>query len=305
MKVTINGATYNIEGTDDPELAVKHAHEFAQQDLNKKAQTEFNDAGMLSKPFMAVQDVVRTAADTLSGGYADKMTDYMKPPIPGEPSQAQITKAIRSRMSGADIGADAALAVAAAPTAVPRVVGMLGGGTIARGVTGLAAAAGEGGVLGGISAAGHDQPVGEGVVQGALAGTGGQAVAKAVTKPVNAVANWWSGANKALPPLTKEQFARASKFVGDDPATKAFSAVGNVADKIPGMAALISLPHYMSAKAGGKVSDFIADQGRREKVDAAIRAHMGQPRVKGPLADDERLALGMRGRLYDYFNEGQ
>jgi len=43
MKVTIGGVTYNVDGTDDPVEAVKHAQEFAQQDLNKKAQTEYSD----------------------------------------------------------------------------------------------------------------------------------------------------------------------------------------------------------------------------------------------------------------------
>src|SRR4249920_3003627 len=99
MKVTMNGVTYNVEGTDDPTEAIKHAKEFAQQDLNKKAQTEYSDAPGWQKPLLAAQDVARTVADNFSGGYADKLTDYFQPPIPGAPSSADITKAIRSRMS--------------------------------------------------------------------------------------------------------------------------------------------------------------------------------------------------------------
>jgi hypothetical protein len=303
MKVTINGVTYNVEGTDDPSVAVQHAKEFAQQDLNKKAQTEYSEAGPLAKPLMAAQDVARTVADTASLGFADKAADYFKPPIPGQPSQAEITKAIRSRMTGADIGADIATTVAAAPTLVPKAVGLLGGGPVARAITGGAAATTEGGVLGGLSAAGHDQPVGEGVAKGGVAGLGGQALSGLLTKPVNAVANWWSGANKALPPVTESQFKQASKLVGDDPATKMYSQVGGLLDKNSLLAALGHFPTGFGMKIGGMASNFIANQGRREKVDTMRRMVGGQPRAQGPLSDEERLALGLRGRLYDYLNE--
>lgn len=303
MKVTMNGVTYNVEGTDDPLVAVEHAKKFAQEDLNKKAQTEYSEASGFAKPLMAAQDVARTVADTASFGYADKMADYMKPPIPGAPSQADITKAIRSRMGGADVGADIGLAVGAAPTAVPKVVGMLGGGPIARGITGAATAAVEGAATGGLRAAGHDRPVAEGVLTGGAAGLGGQTVAGMLTKPVNAVANWWSGANKALPPLTQSQFKQASKVVGDDPMTRVFSSLGDAARSVPGFAAAASIPHYLGIKAGGKIADFVANQGRKEKVDDIRRLYAGNPKAKGPLTEEERLALGLRGRFADYLEE--
>jgi hypothetical protein len=303
MKVTIGDVTYNVEGTDDPVLAVKHAKEFAQQDLNKKAQDEYKDASGIAKPFMAAQDVARTLADTASFGYADKFTDYMKPPIPGQPSQADITKAIRSRMSGADVGADVVAAVGAAPTAVPKVVSMLGGGPIARAITGGATAATEGGVLGGINAAGHDRPVSEGAGAGILSGVGGQTLAGLLTKPVNAIANRFSGANKALPPITDSQFKQASKIVGDDPATKAFSGAGELLSRFSYPAAFGDVSSAIAMATGGKAAKFVANQGRKEKVDAMRRMVGGNPKVKGPLSEEERLALGIRGRLFDYLNE--
>jgi len=299
MKVTIGGVTYNVEGTEDPAEAVKHAQEFAQQDLNKKAQTEYSEASAMAKPFMAAQDVARTVADTASLGYADKFADYMKPPIPGEPSQSQITKAIRSRMGGADIGADVATTMFAAPTAVPKVVKALGGGPIARAITGGAAAATEGGILGGVSAAGHDRPVAEGVGAGMTAGVGGQALSGMLTKPVNAAANWFAGANKALPPITQREFRMANHMVGDDPATKMFSTAGDLMSKFSYPAAFGSISSALGLTAGGKAAKFIADQGRREKVDDIRRLYAGQPRVKGPLTDEEKLALGLRGRIYN------
>jgi hypothetical protein len=283
MKVTINGVTYNVEGTDDPTEAVKHAQEFAQQDLNKKAQAEYSEASGLAKPLMAAQDVARTVADTASLGFADKLTDYFQPPIPGQPTSAAITKAIRSRMGGADIGADIGLAVGAAPTAVPKVVGMLGGGPVARGITGTAAAATEGGVLGGASAYGHDKPVAEGVLKGVGAGVGGQAAAGLLTKPVNAVANWWTGANKALPPITEAQFRKAARLVGDDPMTKAFTKVGDISSKLSFPMAFGDIPSALAMEVGGKMAKYLANQGRREKVDEIRRLYANQPRVKGRL----------------------
>jgi hypothetical protein len=302
MKVTLGGVTYNIEGTDDPEVAVKHAKEFVQQNLNKKAQTEYDEAG-LTKPLLAAQDVARTVADTASFGYADKFADYMKPPIPGQPTQAEITKAIRSRMSGADVVGDIGVTMAGAPTAVPKVVGMLGGGPVARAITGGATAAAEGAVGGGLSAAGHDRPVSEGAGAGMLAGIGGQAIAGAVTKPVNAAANWISGANKTLPPLTESQMRRATKMVGDDPATKAFSEIGGLLSKFSYPAAFGDLSSAIAMNTGGRAANAIANQGRREKVDTMRRMVGGNPKVKGPLTDEERLALALRGQLYDYATE--
>jgi hypothetical protein len=300
MKVTIGDVTYNVEGTDDPAVAVKHAKEFAQQDLNKRAQTEYNEASGLAKPLMAAQDVARTVADTASLGFADKFADYMKPPIPGQPTQAEITKAIRSRMSGADVAADIGTTIAAAPTAVPKVVGMLGGGKAARAITGGATAAAEGGVLGGLSAAGHDQPVSEGAGAGLVSGLGGQALAGMLTKPVNAAANWVKGANPALPPMTERQIRRASGAIGEDPATRAFSGIGNALSQFSFPASFGDLSTGLAMKGGGWLAKGIANQGRREKVDDVRRLLNGQPRVKGPLSDEEKLALGLRGRLYDY-----
>jgi hypothetical protein len=300
--VNIGGVEYDVDAPDQ-DAAVKAAHDFAQQELNAKAKEEYASASEIAKPFMAAQDVARTVADTASLGFADKAADYFKPPIPGQPTQSQITKAIRSRMTGADVLGDVGVTMAAAPTTVPKMVGMLGGGPVARAITGGVTAGAEGGVLGGLSAAGHDQPVGEGVVKGGVAGVGGQTLSGLLTKPVNAVANWWSGANKALPPITQSQLRQASRMVGDDPATKAFSAVGDFMDKNTLIAALGHFPTGVGMKFGGMASNFIANQGRREKVDTMRRMVGGQPRVHGPLSDEEKLALGLRGQFYDYLNE--
>lgn len=301
--VNIGGVEYDVSAPDQ-ETAVKEAHKFSQNELNTKAQAEYKDAPTWQKPFMAAQDVARTLADTATLGGVDKFADYMKPPIPGQPTQGEITKAIRSRMGGADIGADIGMTVAAAPTAVPKVVGMLGGGSIARAITGGATAATEGGVLGGLSAVGHDRPVGEGVAKGAVAGGAGQAAAGLLTKPANAVANWFTGANKALPPITDSQFKQASRAVGDDPATKAFSGVGSLLSSLSFPTAIAHgfLPG-VAVKGASKAADFVANQGRREKVDNMRRLYSGDQKVQGPLTDSERLALGLRGRFARYPEE--
>jgi len=77
---------------------------------------------------------------------------------------------------------DVATAAKYIPTLVPRAVGAIGGGPGLRAVTGGATAAAEGGALGGVSAAMHDQNV----EQGALIGAGGGILGQAVGGAVNA-----------------------------------------------------------------------------------------------------------------------
>ena len=66
--------------------------------------------------------------------------------------------------------------------------------------------------------------------------------------------------------------------------------------------AFADIPKALVMDAAGRTSKFIADQGRREKVDNMRRMVSGQPKEMGPLSDEEKLALGLRGRFYDYLN---
>ena len=144
---TIGGVDYDVDAPDF-ETAKKAAHEYRANELSTQAKKEFADTPTWAKPFMAAQDVGRTLADTFTLGGVDKFADYMSPPAPGQPSNPEITQAIRSRMGGADIGADVAASIAQ-PSAVPRVVAKIGGAPLVRKVVGA-------GMAGNAAAPGRD-----------------------------------------------------------------------------------------------------------------------------------------------------
>lgn len=183
-----DGKEYDVDAAD-PGEAGKKLHMHLQGEANTRAQSEFSDAPVWAKPFMAADDLARTTADTLSFGLLDKMLG----------PQAQMeTAARRSRMGGADVAGDIAAGMAI-PTGAPAAIARVGGGPIVRGVTGLLTGGASGAAQGGLAAAGHDQPVGPGMIQGALAGTGGQAIGQAVGGVVNPAAKLIKGVDDSLP----------------------------------------------------------------------------------------------------------
>jgi len=214
---------------------------------------------MWAKPLMAADDVMRVGADAVSMGMLDKMLG----------PQAQIeTAARRSRMGGADIGADI-LGSMALPTGVPSMIAKIGGGPIVRGITGLLGGGASGAVQGGVSAAGHDEPIGPGAVQGMLGGAGGQAVAGAVAPVVNTGVKKVLGLTDNLPP----------------PTTK------NVPGKAPNPAKRVENAAYEAEKAGGKGSDYVRtfkemNQGRLppdvvDDIQTITRGDIGTKAAKG------------------------
>ena len=194
----INGIQYKVENAKSFEEAQKGAQEQYHEDLSQKAKSEFSEAPTWAKPFMAAQDIGRSALDTFTMGGVDKFADYMSPPASGQPSQGDITRAVRSRMGGADIGADIAAGVAQ-PSAVPGLVARMGGAPLVRKGVGLLGSALEGGAYGAGSALGHDENAASGAISGAAGGMLGRTIADTLAYPVNKVAKWWTGASDALP----------------------------------------------------------------------------------------------------------
>lgn len=139
-------------------------------------------------------DIVRTAADGATFGYADRFAGYMS----GEGTEAERAKTEGARER---LGAPAATVAGVAGTVAP-VAGLARAGVTATrfvpealtGRAGLAARTGamaaEGAGYGALNALGHDQDVGEGAAWGAAGGAlgnvGGEAIAKGVGKVAGA-----------------------------------------------------------------------------------------------------------------------
>jgi hypothetical protein len=176
--------------------------------MNEEHAKSMTDAPMWAKPFMAADDIARVGADNVTMGYLDKMLEHFNP----SSEEGMKTKAARSRMGSAAPAVDVGSAAAMLPSLVPRGIGYLGGGALARGITGITGGAAEGGVMGGISATGHDRPdapvdTAGGVGWGAAGGTLGQALSPLTTK----VSKWWQGIDDSVPAGIRSKMMQAPK----------------------------------------------------------------------------------------------
>lgn len=164
-----DGVSYDVEA-DTPDKAAKDFGAFRQDQMNQAFVSEADKAPFWAKPFMAGSDVGRVGIDTITQGWGDRFADYMKGNQESDDTEAMKTKAARNRMGWAGTAAEAATLAGALPTAVPKVVGMVGGGPAIR--TGVAALTGatEGGALGTVNALGHKEDPTTGGVIGAATG---------------------------------------------------------------------------------------------------------------------------------------
>jgi hypothetical protein len=176
--------TYEVEAAD-MQQAIADMNTHRQQQMNKSYVDEANRAPEWAKPFMAFGDVGRVGADTLTLGAFDKVLDKLN----ASDEQSMRTEAAKNRMGWAGTALTAGGAAAALPTAVPRMVGAIGGGPAVRTVTGLLGGAGEGAAAGGVTAQMHGRPefgkeadVSKGASYGGVGGILGQAVGGLVNK---------------------------------------------------------------------------------------------------------------------------
>jgi len=183
-----DGSVWEVDA-NSPEEAHKMLNDKLQGERNVKEQQEFKDLPTWQKPLKAADDLARTTADFFTAGMLDRL-------LGGE--NVAKTEAARSRAGGADIAANVVGGVAAIPSAVPRVIGAVGGGPLARGIVGTGVAAGEGALQGGIQAAGHERDIGPEVAGGAVLGGLGQATAGVMSAPVN-----WLGKQMGINALPK------------------------------------------------------------------------------------------------------
>lgn len=172
-----DGTKYKVTA-DTPEAAATDFGRFRQDEMNKAFVAEAEKAPAWAKPFMAGSDVGRVGIDTITQGLGDKFADYMA----GTDTEAMKTKAARNRMGWAGTAAEAATIAGALPTAVPKVVGMVGGGPAVRTVTGALTGGTEGATLGTINAATHgEDPTTSGTI-GGVTGMLGPIIGSAVNK---------------------------------------------------------------------------------------------------------------------------
>ena len=158
------------------------------------AQSQFDNAPFYAKPFIAAHDLAKIGADTLSGGYADKVGAYFDqrgaPDVgPHDNPQAyenvlsrnrQMTTDAYERAGLAGVGASA-VSLLSPMGAASRGAGLLKAAPafVKNGARYLAPAIGGAG-YGGFSAAGHDEEIGEGIFYGGAFGAGGQALGHAI-----------------------------------------------------------------------------------------------------------------------------
>ena len=141
--------------------------------------------GMLQK----ADDLVRMAADGLTGGYADKFAAYMG----GSPLEQERAKTDEAAKRLGWVGTAAQIAgTAAGPGKVAS-----GAAKLIPRVAPILTSALTGAGIGGFDAAGHDQNIATGAGVGALAGVGGDLAAKGISGAVGKVA----GAFNKTPPV--------------------------------------------------------------------------------------------------------
>lgn len=156
------------------------------------AKAAFDDLPWYLKPVQAADDIVRLAADGATFGYADKLAGAMG--SGGTEVERAKTAAASERAGGAGTVAEIGGAMAVPLSAAKNGVSLVGrfGSSAVKGIKGLAARAGLGGVegagYGAASAAGHDEDVGKGALIGAAAGAGGSAAIDTATGAASSIA---------------------------------------------------------------------------------------------------------------------
>jgi hypothetical protein len=203
-----DGSVYEADA-DNPESAHKIIKDHIQQNLNESVQKKFDDAPMWAKPLIAAHDVGSTALSSATLGGWDKAMGL----ITGR-DEAAMSEAIRNRMGGAQYAADF-LGGAVSPTGVGSAVARVGGGPLARAITGGIAATGEGALQGGVQSAIKGEDIVPGTLAGAAGGAAGQGIAGLLAKPANAVSRWWQGAKDALPAPGVANIGSVSNVTGN------------------------------------------------------------------------------------------
>ncbi len=181
-------------------------------------QAEFDALPWYKKAGQAADDLVRLAANGVTFGYADKLAGALNGT--GADAERALSQEAQDRagLAGdvAEIGGSLALPLGAARSGL-TLAGRLGAKAL-PGVAGLAARSGlmglEGAGYGTLDAAGHDQPLSEGALTGAIFGTGGNAAAEEIGHAAGKVAGLFG--RSRVPTMNDLEAARDAAYQAAD-----------------------------------------------------------------------------------------
>ena len=189
-----DGKRYEVEA-DTVDKANADLKAFRQQQVSQQQASDIEASPAWTRLFVAAHDLGRGAIDNLTLGGFSKLGDKLA----GDDSVSMSTQAAKNRTGWAGTALDIATAAKYIPTAVPRVVGAVGGGPGVRSLVGTGVAGAEGAVVGGLDAAAHGQDIGQSGLVGGIGGAVGQKAGELIGSGVNKVAKWWKGAKDDLP----------------------------------------------------------------------------------------------------------
>jgi hypothetical protein len=184
-----DGREFNVEA-DSIEDAHKGMLDHYQKEKNKDYQQDYDQAPWYKQPFMAAMDIGKSTTNALTAGTLDQGIKQLT----GWDSPADTT-ARRARAGTAADVADIAAVGRYLPSAVPKVIKSIGGGPIARSITGALTAGGEGAAYGGIQAGTSGEDVTQGAGISGILGAVGQSAAGAANKGLK----WIRGIDDTVP----------------------------------------------------------------------------------------------------------
>lgn len=189
FRITTPGGTYKVEAPDEA-TAVKELQTHRQTELNQAKLAEEKTIPAWQIPFTAAKDAMIVGGDRATFGLGAKAVKSL---FGGEPEMEVEARANRMGLAGNAL--EAAMMAKFLPSLAGKAITSVGGGPLARWLTGTAAATAEGGAYGGAQAAGHDQPV----VGGAAVGAAGGGLGHQVGILANKAGNLIRGVDNSVP----------------------------------------------------------------------------------------------------------
>lgn len=252
------------------------------------AKQEYDALPEWQKPVQATQDIIRILSNGLTFGGTDKFAEYLGG-SPPDVRRAETARAMeRAGLAGNTAEALGMSMLPMGKLAQAEKLGLEGAGWFKKLLGGSSVAAAEGGIGGGLYAAGHDQDVEEGMQTGMALGPLARYAIGAGGKAVDSVANLFNPAKKAL---SKQDIPVVMR-----------SATGRAMTPTPGGGTT-----FIDE---GKAADFGARQERFNKWSETVTdAERASSKPKGPSYDkairDKSEVLIKQNRRNGRFKEAE